>query len=35
VTFYSAAPKPKPLEQIFPSLSEKESWILNWAAIVE
>jgi thiamine transport system substrate-binding protein len=28
--FYSAAPKPKPLDQIFPSLSEKESWILNW-----
>ncbi|MDB0034591.1 thiamine ABC transporter substrate-binding protein [Alphaproteobacteria bacterium] len=28
--FYSAAPKPKPLDQIFPSLPEKESWILNW-----
>ena len=34
--FYSAAPKPKSLDQVFPSLTEKEKWISNWeASLVE
>jgi len=28
--FYSAAPKPKSLDQVFPSLAQKEKWISNW-----
>jgi thiamine transport system substrate-binding protein len=30
--FYSAAPKPKSLDQVFPSLAQKEKWISNWEA---
>ena len=34
--FYNAAPKPKSLDQVFPSLTEKEKWISNWeASLVE
>jgi hypothetical protein len=30
--FYSAAPKPKSLDQVFPSLAQKKKWISNWEA---
>ena len=34
--FYNAAPKPKSLDQVFPSSTEKEKWISNWeASLVE
>ena len=34
--FYSAAPKPESLDQVFPSLIEKEKLISNWeASLVE